>query len=54
MGVTIQAESHQVEPAALYEYEHDVQILEFYDQPPPIKLMYEARNGRTDRTPRPF
>ena len=33
MGVTIQAESHHVELTALYEYEHDAQTLEFYDQP---------------------
>ena len=46
MGVTIQAESHRVELAALYEYEYDAQVLEFYDQPPPIKLVYEAKNGR--------
>src|SRR6266508_2323401 len=46
MGVTIQAESHRVELAGLYEYEHDRQVLEFYDQPPPIKLVYEAASGR--------
>jgi putative transposase len=46
MGVTIQAESHRVELAGLYEYEHDQKTLEFYDQPPPIKLVYEAKNGR--------
>src|SRR5260221_11392176 len=46
MGVTIQAESHRVELAALYEYEHDPQTLEFYDQPPSIRLVYEAKNGR--------
>jgi putative transposase len=46
MGVTIQAESHRVELAALYEYEHDAQVLEFYDQPPPIKLAYDAKHGR--------
>jgi putative transposase len=46
MGVTIQAESHRVELAGLYEYEHDQQVLEFYDQPPAIKLIYQARNGR--------
>src|SRR5437763_15836733 len=46
MGVTIQAESHRVELAALYEYEHDPRTLEFYDQPPPIKLVYQAANGR--------
>jgi putative transposase len=42
MGVTIQAESHPVELAGLYEYEHDPQALEFYDQPPAIKLVHEA------------
>jgi hypothetical protein len=46
MGVTIQAESHHVELAALYEYEHDPRTLEFYDQPAPIKLVYAAKNGR--------
>jgi hypothetical protein len=46
MGVTIQAESHRVELAGLYEYEHDQQVLEFYDQPPAMKLIYQAKNGR--------
>jgi hypothetical protein len=46
MGVTIQAESHRVELAGLYEYEHDDKTLEFYDQPPAIKLIYTATNGR--------
>jgi putative transposase len=46
MGLTIQAESHRVELAGLYEYEHDQQVLEFYDQPPAIKLIYHAKNGR--------
>src|SRR5260370_12788053 len=46
MGVTIQAESHRVELAGLYEYKHDPQTLEFYDQPPAIKLVYQTGNGR--------
>src|SRR5438094_9669113 len=46
MGVTIQAESHRVELAGLYEYEYDQQVLEFYDQPPAIKLVYQAKTGR--------
>jgi hypothetical protein len=46
MGVTIQAESHRVELAALYEYEHDSRTLDFHDQPPPIKLVHEAKNSR--------
>jgi putative transposase len=46
MGVTIQAESHRVELAGVYEYEHDQKVLEFYDQPPAIKLIYQAKNGQ--------
>ena len=38
MGVTIQFESHRVELAEIYEMEHDADVLEYYDQPPPIKL----------------
>lgn len=46
MGMTIQFESHQVELPAIYELEHDPQVLEFYDQPPPIKLDYLGLDGR--------
>ncbi len=46
MGVIIQAESHRNELAGIYEKEHDPQTLEFYDQPPSIKLLYRARDGR--------
>jgi putative transposase len=46
MGLTIQFESHQVELPAIYELEHDPQVLEFYDQPPPIKLDYLGLDGR--------
>jgi putative transposase len=46
MGVVIQAESHRNELAGLYEKEHDPDTLEFYDQPPPIKLLYRASSGR--------
>lgn len=46
MGVTIQFESHRVEFAAIYEMEHDEDVLEFYDQPPPIKLLYPDKTGR--------
>src|SRR5262245_57969845 len=38
MGVTIQFESHRNELAAIYELEHDISVLEFYDQPPSIRL----------------
>jgi len=46
MGVTIQAESHRNELAGIYEKEYDPEILEYYDQPPRIKLVYEAKNER--------
>lgn len=46
MGFTIQAESHRNELAGVYEKEHDPETLEYYDQPPPIKLIYQAKNGR--------
>jgi putative transposase len=46
MGVTIQFESHRVELAAIYELEHDSDVLEYYDQPPSFKLDYQSANGR--------
>jgi transposase InsO family protein len=46
MGVTIQFESHRVELAAIYEMEHSSDVLEYYDQPQPIKLLYAAASGR--------
>ncbi len=33
MGCTIQFESHRGELAAIYQFEHDPAVLEFYDQP---------------------
>lgn len=46
MGVTIQFESHTNELAAIYAMEHDPAVLEYYDQPPRIKLAYHAKGGR--------
>ncbi len=46
MGVTIQFESHRVELPIIYLLEHNEDVLEFYDQPPQIKLDYQASNGR--------
>jgi putative transposase len=46
MEVAIQFESHTVELPAIHKMDRDPNVLEFYDQPPPIKLEYEARNGR--------
>jgi transposase InsO family protein len=46
MGRIIQAESHRNELAGIYEYEYDPATLEFYDQPPAIKLIYRAKTER--------
>src|SRR5215831_5378541 len=46
MGVTIQFESHWVELAGIHEMEHDAAVLEYFDQPPPIKLEYESATGK--------
>jgi transposase InsO family protein len=46
MGVTIQFESHRVELPVIYELEHDRDVLEYYDQPPSIKLDYESASGK--------
>lgn len=46
MGRSIQFESHKLELALIYQLEHDWNILEFYDQPPPIKLQYQSQSGR--------
>ena len=46
MSVSIQFESHRVELAGIYEMEHDLSVLEYYDQPPAIKLDYESATGK--------
>jgi transposase InsO family protein len=46
MGVTIQFESHRNELAAIYEMEHSISVLEYWDQAPPIKLEYKTPAGR--------
>jgi putative transposase len=46
MGLTIQFESHRVELAAIYEMEYDADVLEYWDQPPSIKLHYRSPLGR--------
>ncbi|MDN3576393.1 DDE-type integrase/transposase/recombinase [Chitinimonas viridis] len=40
MGRIIQAESHTNELAAIYTWEYDAAVHEFYDQPEPLKLAY--------------
>jgi putative transposase len=46
MGVTIQFESHRVELPAVLELEHNDDVLEYYDQPPSIKLDYSSAHGK--------
>jgi putative transposase len=46
MGQTIQFESHTVELWAIYQMEHDPDVLEFYDQPPPFLIQYRNKAGR--------
>jgi transposase InsO family protein len=46
MGFTIQFESHRVELAGIFEMEHDHSVLEFYDQPPSIRLDCLSAAGR--------
>jgi len=46
MGVTIQFESHRVELAAIYEFEHDPDVLEYWDQPPSFKMEYKSAHGK--------
>lgn len=46
MGLTIQAESHSNELAALVGWEFDDHTYEMYDQPQQVKLSYIGKNGR--------
>ena len=46
MGVTIQFESHKNELARIQELEHGSDVIEFYDQPPSIKLEYQSAAGK--------
>ena len=46
MGCTIQFESHRNELAAILTYEHAPEVLEFWDQPPTIKLNYQSKSGK--------
>src|SRR5258708_8811804 len=44
MEVTIQAESYKVELAGAHEMDHDPEVLEYYDQPPPFNLRFKVGN----------
>ena len=46
MGRTIQFGSQAVALAAVYEMEHNPETLEYWDQPPPIRLRYADSEGR--------
>jgi putative transposase len=46
MGCTIQFESQRGELAFIYQMEHDAAVLEFYDQPESIKLIYTGKTGK--------
>ena len=46
MGITIQFESHKNELAHIRTLEHVEGVLEYYDQPPAIKLDYRSASGR--------
>jgi putative transposase len=46
MGMTIQFESHKVELWAIYQMEHDQEVVEFYDQPPSFPIKYQNKSGR--------
>src|SRR5713226_5693257 len=49
MGLTIQFESHRNELPAIFELEHDLDVIEYYDQPSPIAIEYEGMNRRKIR-----
>ena len=49
MHCIMKAESAKVEFAFLLEAEHSDDVLEFFDQPPPIPLEYPDKRGRTQR-----
>lgn len=46
MGCVIQAESHKGELPAVYDWEHDPDTQEFYDQPSSVKLAYANGSGK--------
>ncbi|MDJ0900452.1 MAG: TnsA endonuclease N-terminal domain-containing protein [Xenococcus sp. MO_188.B8] len=46
MELTVQYESHRVELPQIMLFERESNVLEYYDQPPSIKLIYEGKNGK--------
>lgn len=54
MEATIQFESNKVERAFLQHCEYSDDVIEYYDQPPPIKLTYLLEGGRTTTVMKTF
>ena len=48
-ALTIQFESHRNELPAIFELEHDQDVIEYYDQPSPITIEYEGKSKRRIR-----
>jgi hypothetical protein len=46
MGFVVCTESRHGELAIAYRFDQDCDVIEFFDQPEPIKLVYAARSGR--------
>ncbi len=46
MGSSRQFESRTIELPAIWVMERDQSVVEYYDQPPAIKLQYDSSNGR--------
>lgn len=47
MGHTVQAEAYTTELVLIRHLEHSDHILEYWDQPGPIRLRYRSKEGRT-------
>jgi transposase InsO family protein len=46
MERTIQFKAHRNQLPMIYELEHDPDVIEYWDQPPPIKLLYVTTKGK--------
>jgi putative transposase len=49
MGWTIAAESH-AEQSVLLDFEYDTEVIEYWDQPPPVMILKIIKSGRKRRT----
>jgi len=46
MRFVVRTESRHGELAAVYQFEHDPDVIEFYEQPEAIKIVYASASGR--------